>query len=213
MRVVCVADTHELHRDVVVPYGDLLIHAGDFTFFSKRRSIVRDFDAWLGELPHRHKIVVPGNHEYVLEDVRNRNLITNAILLLDSGVEIEGSRVWGSPGTPLYGGAFGMSDHLDRQRRWSQIPPDTDILITHGPPFGILDGSPTSEVHEGDPELLTVFDRVHPVLHVCGHIHGGYGVQKRGDTYHVNAALFDEVLGGIEREPIVVDLERLERAQ
>src|SRR6185369_3745393 len=105
MRIVCVSDTHELHRDVVVPYGDLLIHAGDFTFFSKRRSIVRDFDPWLGELPHRHKIVVPGNHEYVLEDVRNRNLITNAILLLDSGVEIEGSRVWGSPGTPLYGGA------------------------------------------------------------------------------------------------------------
>ena len=50
MRIVCIGDTHELHRELVVPPGDLLVHAGDFTFHSKPPSIVSDFDAWLGSL-------------------------------------------------------------------------------------------------------------------------------------------------------------------
>ena len=64
MRIVCISDTHEFHRDVEVPDGDLLIHAGDFTYFSKRPSMLFDFDDWLGSLPHEHKVVVPGNHEF-----------------------------------------------------------------------------------------------------------------------------------------------------
>jgi len=95
MRIVLISDTHGLHRQLEVPSGDLLIHAGDFTFYSKPPSIVSDFNAWLGLLPHRHKIVTCGNHEFLLEDPRQRSAITNATLLIDSGVEIEGIKIWG----------------------------------------------------------------------------------------------------------------------
>ena len=62
--LVLISDTHELHREVDVPDGDILIHAGDFTIFSRSLRAIEDFNAWLGELPHRTKVCVPGNHEF-----------------------------------------------------------------------------------------------------------------------------------------------------
>ena len=169
MRIVLISDTHGLHRQLEVPPGDMLIHAGDFTVNSEPPSIVSDFNAWLGSLPHRHKVVVPGNHEFILEEPRNRGAITNAILLIDSGVEVEGISIWGSPVTPLYGGAFGKSIPEDRQRHWAQIPDGLDILITHGPPFAILDHGLPSEPREGCPYLFEEVFRARPRLHVFGH--------------------------------------------
>jgi 3',5'-cyclic AMP phosphodiesterase CpdA len=142
MRIVLISDTHGLHRQLKLPSGDLLIHAGDITFYSKPPSIVADFDGWLRELPHRDKVVVPGNHEFLLEDHQQRSAITNATLLVDSRGMVEGLKIWGSPVTPLYGGAFGMSRSADRKRHWASIPDDFDILITHGPPLDILDAAP-----------------------------------------------------------------------
>jgi len=204
MRIICIADTHELHREMVVPQGDLLIHAGDFTVFSERPSKYREFDQWLGKLPHPHKMVVPGNHDFFLEEPRNRAIIKNATLLVDSGIDIAGLRIWGSPVTPLYGGAFGMSSSADRKRHWARVPDDTDILVTHGPPFGILDHALGSQRHEGCPELLEAVLRVRPRLHVFGHIHYGYGTQKTNTTLFVNAAVFT---AGDLREPVVVELD------
>src|ERR1700726_2700515 len=84
LRLVLLSDTHELHREVEVPTGDILIHAGDFTMFSKSMEAVVDFNDWLGELPHRHKIVVPGNHEYFLEaDPSERLMLDNANVLIN----------------------------------------------------------------------------------------------------------------------------------
>jgi hypothetical protein len=124
MRIVLISDTHSLHRQLDVPSGDLLIHAGGFTLSSKPPSVVSGFNAWLGALPQRHKVVVPGDHEFILEEPRNRGAITNAILLVDSGVDIEDLKIWGSPVTPLYGGAFGKSRPEDRQRLWASNPED-----------------------------------------------------------------------------------------
>ena len=74
-----------------MPDGDVLIHAGDFTMFSKSMSAIGDFNTWLGELPHRHKIVVPGNHEFFLEaDPSERFLLDNATVLINEGIEIDG---------------------------------------------------------------------------------------------------------------------------
>src|ERR1035441_113914 len=70
LTIVAISDTHELHREVEVPPGDLLVHAGDFSMFSKSASAILDFNEWLGELPHRWKILVPGNHEFFLESDR-----------------------------------------------------------------------------------------------------------------------------------------------
>jgi predicted phosphodiesterase len=206
MRIILISDTHGLHRQREVPSGDLLIHAGDFTFYSKPPSIVSDFNAWLGSFPHRHKVVIPGNHEFILEEPRNRGAITNAILLVDSGVEIEGIRVWGSPTTPLYGGAFGMSRAADRKRHWARIPEDLDILVTHGPPLGILDQGPGSERHEGCFELREAVLLARPQLHVFGHIHAGYGKVRTPDTLFVNASLLGED-GSLSRQPVVIDLQ------
>ena len=206
MRTVLISDTHGLHRKVEVPGGDLLIHAGDFTLDSKPPSVVSDFNAWLGTLPHRHKVVVPGNHEFILEEPRNRGAITNAILLVDTGVEVEGISIWGSPVTPLYGGAFGKSNPEDRQRHWAQIPERLDILVTHDPPFAILDHGGSSERREGCPQLLEAVFRVLPRVHVFGHIHAGYGTLRTSHTLFVNASLVGED-GSLGRKPLVVDFQ------
>ncbi len=205
MRIVLISDTHGRHRELVVPDGDMLIHAGDFTLNSKPDWIYRHFNIWLGELPHRHKIVIPGNHDFLLEDPKERRIITNAVLLVDSGVEVEGIKIWGSPTTPLYGGAFGKSRPEDRRKLWAQIPDGLDILITHGPPFAILDHSKSSERREGCPQLLEAVFRVLPRLHVFGHIHHGYGMLRTTDTLFVNASLLDEDYK-VSNQPIVIDI-------
>jgi hypothetical protein len=206
MRIVCIADTHGLHRQLELPGGDMLIHAGDFTFNSEPLSIVPDFNAWLGSLPHRHRIVIPGNHEFILEEPRNRGAITNAILLVDSGVEIEGLSIWGSPVTPLYGGAFGKSRPEDREKLWASIPEGLDILVTHTPPFAILDHSLPSGPREGCPYLFAEVFRARPRLHVFGHIHAGYGTLRTDDTVFVNASLLGDD-GRLSRKPLVVDFQ------
>jgi predicted phosphohydrolase len=189
LRLVLISDTHELHREVDVPDGDILIHAGAFTMFSKNMKTVVDFNDWLGELPHRHKIVVPGNHEFFLEaDPSSRFMLDNAVVLINEGTEIEGLRIWGSPVTPLYGGAFGLSSATDRQRLYAQIPLDIDVLVSHGPPFSILDTAPISGLHEGCRELLDAVMRVRPKLHVFGHIHTAYGIFQTEHTTFVNAS-------------------------
>lgn len=175
-------------------------------FFSKRQSQIHDFNDWLGSLLHTHKIVVPGNHEFALEaDPDMCRAITNAVLLIDEAITIAGLKIWGSPVTPLYGGAFGMSNPADRRRHWARIPDGTDILVTHGPPYGILDTAPGSTFHEGCPELLQAVIEIEPRLHVFGHIHGAYGTVRTAETIFVNAALFGQA-GDLDRYPIVLEL-------
>jgi Icc-related predicted phosphoesterase len=189
LRLVLLSDTHELHREVDVPAGDILIHAGDFTMFSKNLEEIVDFNNWLGELPHRHKIIVPGNHEFFLEaDSSESRLLSNATVLINEGIEVDGLRIWGLPVTPMYGGAFGMSSAKDRKKLYAQIPQNIDVLVSHGPPYGILDSDPVSGLHAGCPELLDAVMGVRPKLHVFGHIHGAYGVFQTEHTTFVNAS-------------------------
>ena len=204
MTIVCISDTHGLHRKVDVPGGDLLIHAGDFTYLSKSRREILDFNDWLGELPHRYKIVIPGNHEFAFEEnPRLRGEISNARLLVDESTEIEGLRIWGSPVTNLYGGAFGRSAAFDRKRIYATIPKGTDILVTHAPPFGVLDHPARIDRCDGCRELLAAVNRVRPRLHVFGHIHDAWGTHEANGTVFVNAAVVDQ-FPHIERGAIVI---------
>ena len=123
-------------------------------------------------------------------------MLDNAIVLINEGTEIEGLQIWGSPVTPLYGGAFGLSSAKDRKRLYAQIPEGIDVLITHGPPYGILDLGPGSHLNQGCPELLDAVMRVRPKLHVFGHIHGAYGVFRTEHTTFVNASRL-----GLHRDP------------
>lgn len=189
VRVVLMSDTHGDHRQVQVPDGDLLIHAGDFTLFNGSTLAIRDFNDWLGLLPHRSKVLIPGNHDSGFVDPAFRELITEATLLINEGTVIEGLRIWGSPVTPNDWGAFGPGTAEEREDLFSRIPQETDVLITHGPPRGILDSPARQKNSQGCDRLLVAVRRVKPRLHVFGHIHQQYGTLHSDGTLFVNAAL------------------------
>lgn len=205
--LVLISDTHELHRGSDVPAGDILRHAGDFTMFSRSLETVEDFNNWLGDLGHRHKLIVPGNHEFFLQpDLNRTSLLTNATVLVNETVVIDGLRFWGSPVTPLLGSVFGIASPKERLQHWSGMP-DLDILITHGPPFGVLDRSSEQDEPMGDAELLDVVRKRQPLLHVFGHVHGAYGQVSIGKTLFVNAAMLG-VHGSLKHGPVVIRLPR-----
>src|SRR5215510_8900029 len=95
LRIVCISDTHGEHESLSIPDGDLLIHAGDFSL-SEGIENIRCFDRWLGTLPHRHKIVIAGNHDLLFERAPAfaRGLIQNAIYLQGDTLEIEGAKIF-----------------------------------------------------------------------------------------------------------------------
>jgi Icc-related predicted phosphoesterase len=189
MRIVCVSDTHSFHDRLTVPGGDLLLHAGDLTRHGHLDEVA-DFDRWLGRLPHRHKVVVCGNHDFCFQEqaTRARGRITNAVYLEDEAVTVEGVKIYGSPWQPFFGGwAFNLRRGPDLAAKWAMIPDDTQILLTHGPPEGVLDRN-----RSGDPcgcrDLLERVLAVRPRLHVFGHIHEAAGrVDLDGITF-VNAS-------------------------
>ncbi|MFB6350860.1 MAG: metallophosphatase domain-containing protein [Bradymonadaceae bacterium] len=202
--IVVISDTHGRHRDVEVPDGDILVHAGDFTG-AGRLSDVDEIDDWLGGLPHPTKLVVAGNCDRCCErdpdEVRER--LTNAQYLQDDAVEIEGIQFWGSPWQPKF---LNMSFNLSRgdvlAEKWELIPEETDVLITHGPPRGILDRTSRGE-EVGDRELLARVTEIRPTYHFFGHVHESSGVEERGETTFVNAAC-----DRAGKEPVVVEYPR-----
>ncbi|MBI3130312.1 MAG: metallophosphatase domain-containing protein [Acidobacteria bacterium] len=216
MRIVCISDTHGLHGQVFVPNGDVLIHAGDFSNTGSEGDVER-FAKWLKTLPHPWKIVVAGNHDWYFQRKpkwARRHLEGIAIYLEDSGCEIEGVRFWGSPWQPAFNDwAFNLPRCGEElARKWSQIPSDTTVLITHGPPHGTLDevhprhtGAITSE-HLGCERLAERLQDLKPRLHVFGHIHDGAGKFQRDGTLFINASICTEAYQAINH-PVVVDLE------
>jgi Icc-related predicted phosphoesterase len=195
MKIICISDTHNLHKNLKVPDGDMLIHAGDMTCVGGIDEI-KEFNEWLGTLPHRHKIVIAGNHDLYFEEepAKAKMLITNAVYLEDSGVTIEGIKIWGSPISPSYQNwAFNRERGEEIKEHWDMIPEDTDILITHCPPFGILDFDPEGRPKGCEELLKIVQQRVKPLLHVFGHLHDAHGQVKIGETLFVNASIVNTI--------------------
>lgn len=191
MRIVCVSDTHARHHKTHLPPGDILIHAGDIT---DRGAIdeVTAFDEWLGTLNYlyRHKVVICGNHDFCFQEqpAEARRLITNAVYLEDSSVTIEGLTIYGSPWQPWFGDwAFNLQRGPELAMKWALIPEDTQILITHGPPAGILDMTHRGEA-VGCRDLLDRVRLIRPRLHVFGHIHEAAGRVDVDGTTFVNAS-------------------------
>lgn len=193
MRIVLISDTHNQHRALQLPEGDLLIHAGDISGRGLQ-SEVQDFMDWMGRLPYQHKVLIAGNHDFLAE--RNPEQFASMLpegvtYLNDSGTEIEGFKVWGSPIQPwFYDWAFNRQRGADIARHWDLIPADTDILITHGPPHGILDRVQDGQ-HVGCEELLKKVEAIQPLLHVFGHIHEAHGEEQHGTTRFVNASVLN----------------------
>lgn len=195
MKIICISDTHNHHKDLKIPNGDILIHAGDMTCVGGIDEI-KEFNEWLGTLPHRHKIVIAGNHDLFLGLVPSMAnvFITNAIYLNDSGIEIEGIKIWGSPISPNYQDwAFNRERGKAIRKHWEMIPEDTYILITHCPPFGILDFTDRGK-HEGCQDLLEIVQqKIKPRLHIFGHLHDAHGQIQIGETLFVNASIVNTI--------------------
>ena len=138
-----------------MPKGDILIHAGDFTW-SGREQPTLDFLDWLEAQSFKHKILVSGNHDFYFEHGKNlRQLEGRSIhYLMNNEIAIEGQiKVWGSPFTPEFMDWAFMGTPKEREALWAKIPEHLDILITHGPPLGVLDRA-ADGVNAGCPYLL-----------------------------------------------------------
>jgi predicted phosphodiesterase len=210
MRLVCISDTHMAHRGLHLPDGDVLIHAGDATSTGTFDE-VGHFLAWFAAQPHRHKLLIAGNHDWLYQ--RHPDMVAQLLArhpgityLEDSGVDLEGVRFWGSPWQPWFmDWAFNLPRKGPRLREmWNRIPLDLDVLITHGPPHGILDQVHGGE-HLGCEELKIRLAVVKPRVHVFGHIHDGFGVAQSPRTTYVNASTCTEAYRASNR-PIVLDL-------
>jgi len=190
IRIVAISDTHGLHDEVAVPDGDILIHAGDMTRRGELEA-VRSFNAFLGRQPHRHKIVIAGNHDFCFERTPAEAvaLLTNCTYLLDQAVSVCGLRIYGSPWQPWYHNwAFNLHPGPDLRAKWDLIPRDTDVLVTHGPPYGIHDRTVVG-VAAGCVDLLAAVREVRPRLHIFGHIHEGWGMSQSDQTTFINASI------------------------
>jgi hypothetical protein len=204
LMIIClVSDTHQLEGEIDIPPCDLLIHCGDWSFFGKSEKAMDAFLAWLAEQPARYRVLTCVNHEYPVEADPDkwRRRLSNATLLLNESITIAGVKVWATPVTPLVGGAFGMGSEAKREKLFSKIPGDVDILISHGPPQGILDGG------AGCPALRRAVIRLKPRLHCFGHVHSAYGSQPTKNTLFVNAAILDED-GAPSRKPILLTISK-----
>ena len=213
MKVVCISDTHGLHKTMhhSMPKGDILCVAGDITNVGKRDD-VESFGAWLSKLPYEKKFVIAGNHDWCFQNSGKKKAPQwlmkdeSIIYLQDSYYIYKGLKIYGSPWQPrFYDWAFNVDRGHKIREKWKLIPDDTDILITHGPPAGILDLVPFSGSRPGCVDLLDRVIEVRPKLHVFGHTHHEHGTYERGSTIYVNAAVCNEKYTP-NRKPIVVEI-------
>jgi Icc-related predicted phosphoesterase len=207
MKLVCISDTHSQHRKLSIPPGDVLIHAGDFTKSGKPEEI-REFDAWLSTLPHPHKLVIAGNHDFLFErdPEKGQALLQHATYLEDTGTTIEGREFWGSPVSPrFFDWAFNRDRGDDIMRHWELIPDQVDVLITHTPPYQILDRVFYGG-YVGCADLRREIEqRIRPRLVVFGHIHESYGQLTQGGTTYINASSLDRRYRPVNA-PVVFEL-------
>lgn len=198
MRIVALADTHGRHNKITsIPNGDMVIHAGDFTGTGSPEEVM-EFAGWFSKLPHPRKVLVAGNHDFCL-DPHNRFVegvfaSLGILYLCNRSVQTpDGLVIYGSPMTPEFGSwAFMDADKL-LGFYWRDMPQEVDILVTHGPPYEILDrtvlggGSPA-----GSRTLREKVEQVRPKVHIFGHIHEGYGGTPRNGIMFYNVSVMDE---------------------
>lgn len=214
MKIVCLSDTHNCNEQIKVPEGDILLHSGDATIRGTQPE-VEEFLGWYSSLPHQYKIFVAGNHDWLYETNNHfARMITanfNIIYLQDSFIEIDGLKIYGSPWQPrFFDWAFNLNRGAELAEKWKLIPNDIDILITHGPPNGILDEVERKYWTEntGCEELIKKVEELskHRLkLHLFGHIHCGYGQTEKFGVKFVNASNCDEEYNPTQ-PPIVVEI-------
>lgn len=215
MRLVATSDFHGKLDPAVLPAGDVLVLAGDLLADAPddatdpvgwQAERLRDLDALLADLPYRAVLMVAGNHDGVLQ-VRPElgRALRGARYLQDAACEVEGVRFWGSPWQPhLCKHPFFLPDGREAWALYRRIPVETDVVITHTPPWGILD-SWDPGVGLGGRMLRARVAALRPRVHVFGHMHPSYGTTHVGGTRFYNAAMCDGH-GAPVNPPHVIDL-------
>ena len=196
MRILHISDTHGCHRRLCdLPSADVVVHSGDFTMNGSEQEAL-DFMNWFCDLPYLQKIFICGNHDECLYGAKIDGLDNNVHYLCNSGMEIGSVKFYG---VPMF-----MSDCItDRQsKHYANIPDDTDILITHTPPFGILDFD--DNIHYGSEELLNCITVVQPRLHLFGHTHSQYGKTILNGTTFSNGAIMNADYSN-HRKPNIIE--------
>lgn len=208
MKVVAISDTHCLHDRLTLPEGDVLVHAGDFCNYGDIPEVAR-FHLFLSRVSPNYKevIVIAGNHDRIFESQSSlaesllRQNLDNVHYLRDSSVTIDGIKFYGSPWQPAFNNwAFNLERGEEIASKWALIPEDTDVLITHGPPYGILDD--VAFPNDGKPnlgcvDLVEAVKRISPTFHVFGHIHIDLNfhstqVEERDGTTFINASICND---------------------
>lgn len=212
MKLTFISDTHNKHHNVGISSkgGDIIFHSGDATGRGNRYEI-EEFIEWYSGLNYKHKVFIPGNHDFGFErepEVYKKMFKDAGIHLLnDSGVTLDGVKIWGSPVTPWFcDWAFNRARNGNEAAmygvdyifpHWDMIPEDIDVLLTHGPPYMILDelefidGTPKGQF-VGCEDLLKRVKELDVKVHAFGHIHCGYGTEEQDGTLFINASSLDE---------------------
>lgn len=191
MKIICLSDTHSKHKnfeDKLPLDADMIIHAGDITRVGSAAG-VQDFLNWYSRLPYKHKIFIAGNHDYALQE--EKNLIRfpeNVIYLENSSVTIEGIKIWGSPVCAHdEDWAFNYNE-FERRVMYNKIPNDANIIVSHNPPFEIMDRISMLKMRKGCKILRDKITEIKPKYVIFGHVHEGAGVQVIDDITYINTA-------------------------
>jgi predicted phosphohydrolase len=202
MKLSIISDTHNKHNQLVLPGGDVILHAGDMSSRGYDHEI-DNFCKWFDKLPFSEKIFISGNHDFGFQDkpkeiseivksYENINYLQDDMYLIGDDYS-KSIKIWGTPWQPwFYNWAFNAHRGEDIKQHWDIIPNDIDILITHGPPFGVLDKVIGRSENLGCEELIKKIKEIKPKIHVFGHIHSGHGYYFDGNTHYFNASVLNE---------------------
>ena len=214
MIITFISDTHTKHCncELDLPGGDLLIHAGDFMNSGYNPIEAIEFFKWFDKINnYDHKIFIAGNHDRWMENAPDeaKGILTKyktIDYLEDSKIVINDINIYGSPWQPaFYNWAFNLPRNgVELQENWSNIPNDTEVLITHGPPWGHCDITPYGNLNVGCELLRVRVDELKPKIHVFGHVHSGYGYYYNGHTHFINASILNERYN-YENKPLTVE--------
>jgi Icc-related predicted phosphoesterase len=206
MQIVAISDTHSHHNEFEPIPGDVVVFCGDATGRDSIRELP-GFLQWFEDYPAEHKIMIPGNHDWDFDKVQPEILAEHGItMLFDTSIVIDGIKFYGTAWQPYFcDWAYNLRASWQLTKAYELIPDDTDVLITHCPPFGIQDKAADGD-YCGSKELLKRVRVVKPKLHLFGHIHEGYGIDNRDpNTIFANASILDDTYR-VTNAPIPIEL-------